>query len=304
LAQGWPAYEWRWHTAQAPQPFPFPLWDGMPLAGRTLLVTAEQGLGDELLFASCLPDLLRQDGHVVLACDARLAPLFARSFPTATVCGVDRHAMAAWVPPVPSIDAYLPMGSLPLYLRPTLAHFPAQTGYVLPDPLRRQHSQQRLAALGPGLKVGIAWRSLKTRQHPAHYPALRHWRPLLTLPGVHFISLQYDDAAAELLTVHQQWGVNIHTWDDLDLYNDLDGAAALLAALDLMIGPETVMTALAGSLGIPVWRLTVAGGSWTSLGTEGCPWFLSMRVVGQQQRGQWDDVLMRVAQDVAQHAAR
>jgi hypothetical protein len=69
-----------------------------------------------------------------------------------------------------------------------------------------------------------------------------------------------------------------------------------------MIGPETVMTALAGSLGQPVWRLTVAGGSWTSLGTDGCPWFPSMRVVCQRQRGQWDEVLTRVAQDVAQRA--
>ena len=303
LAQGWPAYEWRWRTSQAPQRFPFPLWDGTPLAGRTLIITAEQGMGDELLFASCLPDLRTQDGHIVIACDTRLAPLFARSFPTATVYGVDRHAMAAWVPPVPSIDVYLPMGSLPLYLRPTLAHFPVPAGYLVPHPTRWQHAQQRLAALGPGLTIGIAWRSLKTRQQPAHYPSLRHWRPLLTLPGVHFVNLQYDDAAAELRTVQQQWGVTIHTWDDLDLFHDLDGAAALLAAMDLVLGPETVITALAGSLGVPVWRLTVAGGSWTSLGTDGCPWFPSMRVVCPQQRGQWDDVLSRVARDIAQHAA-
>lgn len=302
LAQGWPAYEWRWRTSQAPRHFPVPLWDGTPLAGRTILVAAEQGLGDELLFASCIADLLAQAGHVVIACDPRLASLFARAFPSATVCGVDRQQDLTWLAQAPPVDVHLPMGSLPLYLRPTLASFPPRAGYLVPDPARQQHYWQRLAALGPGLTIGIAWRSHKSRQQLSHYPPLTQWGALLTLPGVHFVNLQYDDPADELRAAQQQWGVTVHTWDDLDLYDDLEGVAALLAALDAVVGPEMTITALAGSLGRPVWRLTAAGGSWTSLGTDGCPWFPSMRVVCPQQRGQWADALARVAAEVTRQA--
>ena len=299
LVQGWPAYEWRWDTPQAPRRFPLPLWDGTPLTDRTILVTAEQGLGDELLFASCVADLLAQAGHVVIECDPRLATLFARSFRSATICGVDRQQEPTWLTQVPPIDVYVPMGSLPLYLRPTLAHFPPPAGYLVPDTARCQQYQQRLAALGPGLKVGMAWRSRKTRSQDTHYPPLTQWGALLTLPGVHFVNLQYDDPREELRAAQQQWGVTIHAWNDLDLLDDLDGVAALLATLDLVIGPEMTMTALAGGLGRPVWRLTAAGGSWTSLGTAGCPWFPSMRVVCPQQRGQWANALARVAAEVA-----
>jgi Flp pilus assembly protein TadD len=300
LRQGWPAYEWRWRTSQAPRAFALPRWQGASLAGRTLLISAEQGVGDEILFASCIPDLLARAGHGVVECDPRLAPLFARSFPSATVVGTRRHA-DDWLRRVPPIDVYSPAGSLPGYVRPTLESFPTRPGYLVPDAQRRWHYAQRLAALGPGLKVGVSWRSLKSRQQCTYYPALAQWGALLSLPGVHFINLQYDDAMAELHAAQQQWQVPLHAWDDLDLLNDFDEVAALLSALDVVIGPENSMTALAGGLGRPVWCLTALGESWTSLGTAGSPWFPSMRVVRQQQRGQWADALGSVADQVAQY---
>ncbi|MGE3536950.1 MAG: tetratricopeptide repeat protein [Candidatus Tectimicrobiota bacterium] len=299
LAQGWPAYEWRWHTAQAPRSFPLPLWDGGPLIGRTILVTAEQGVGDALLFASCLPDLLAQAGHVVIACDQRLTVLLRRAFPAATVCSVDCEEPRIWLKQVPPVDVYLPMGSLPLYLRPTLESFPTLPGYLLPDPGRAQQYRHYLDSLGPGRKIGIAWRSLKNRQEIAHYPPLEQWKAVLTLPGVEYINLQYDDPEAELDAAHQRWGTPMHSCCDLDLMHDLEGTAALISMLDVVIGPETTVTALAGALGRPVWRLTASEGSWTSLGTAHCPWFPSMHVVRPQQRGQWADALQRVARDIA-----
>ena len=294
LMQGWSAYEWRWRTSQAPRAFPLPFWHGASLDGRTLLVTAEQGLGDEILFASCVPDLLTQAGHCIVECDPRLGALFARSFPTATIVGAHRDERH-WLTRVPPIDVHISAGSVPRYVRPTLDSFPPRPAYCLPDANRQTSYAQRLATLGPGLKVGIAWRSLKTRQETIHYPPLPQWGALLRLPGVHFINLQYDDPVAELHAAQQQWGVPIHLWNDLDLLGALDDVAALIAALDLVIGPDGTITALAGSLGRPVWRLTAAGGSWTSLGTTGCPWFPSMRVFCQTQSGIWDDVMTQVA---------
>lgn len=294
LRQGWPAYEWRWRTSQAPRAFPLPRWRGASLAGRRLLITAEQGLGDDILSASCPPDLLTMAGHCVVECDPRLAALFARSFPAATIVGAPRHA-CDWLPSVSPLDAYISAGSVPGYVRPTLASFPPQPGYVVAEATRRAAYERRLAALGPGLKVGIAWRSLKTRQESRHYAPLAQRGALLTVPGVHCVSLQYDDPEAELHAARQHWGVPIHVWDDLDLVDDVDAVAALISTLDLVIGPEGTITALAGALGRPVWRLTAAGGSWTSLGTPGSPWFPSMRVFCQARAGAWDDVMKRIA---------
>lgn len=297
LERGWAAYEWRWQAVNTPRVFPMPRWDGSSLAGRTILVIAEQGVGDELLFASCIPDLIARAGHCVLECDPRLAPLFARSFPTATVYGAHRDDRS-WLAQAPAIDVYSPSGSLPRYLRPTLCSFPTRPGYLRPDATRVEQYRQRLRALGPGLKVGIAWRSRVARHQAPAYTALAQWGPVLTVPGVHFVNLQYDQAEAELTAAEAAWGVPIRRWDGLDLFNDFDGTAALLAALDLVIGPETAMTALAGSLGCPVWRLTSAAGSWTSLGTAFCPWFPSMRVVQQPPHTPWPTVLAQVAQEL------
>jgi Tfp pilus assembly protein PilF len=302
LTQGWPAYEWRLQTARYPQGFPQPRWDGAALQGRNILVWPEQGVGDELLFASCVPDLLRRTEHVVLACDPRLVALLARSFPTATVRGTAQHDLS-WLASAPPTEVYITMGSLPLYVRPGLDSFPRAPGYLRPDATRQAQYQQRLTALGPGLKVGLAWRSRKTRQEHPYYPPLAQWREVLTVPGVQFVNLQYDAAGEEINTVQQQWGVAIHAWDDLDVFHDLDGVAALMAGLDVIIAPETAVSALAGSLGRPVWRLTIAGGSWTMLGTTGCPWFPSMRVLCQQQYGHWDEVLTRVAHDLRRLAS-
>jgi tetratricopeptide (TPR) repeat protein len=299
LTPGWEAYEWRWRTTQQyPRPFPQPRWDGTLLAERTLLVHAEQGVGDELLFASCLPEVVAQARHCIIECDPRLATLFARSFPTATVHGGRRDDLR-WLAQHPPIDVQIPLGSLPRYRRPTLAHFPPQAAYLVPDPERLALWRQRLAGLGSGLTVGIAWRSrLLTARRRASYTSLTQWGALLTLPGIHWVNLQYDDCACELDEARQRWGVTIHTWEDMDLFHDLDGVAALMAALDLVIVPETAAAALAGSLGQPGWQFSLYNGKWDALGTAVSPWFPSMRVFRQPQRGDWQSVIQRAAAEL------
>jgi tetratricopeptide (TPR) repeat protein len=300
LAQGWAAYEWRWRTAkQSPRPFPQPLWEGTALTDRTILVHAEQGVGDELLFASCLPEVIGQARQCIIECDPRLAALFARAFPTAIVHGGLRRDLR-WLADMPTIDVQIPFGSLPRYYRPSLGYFPERCGYLVPDAVRRELWCQRLAVFGPGLKVGLAWRSrLMTGHRRASYTSLTQWGPLLTLPGVHWVNLQYDECAAELAEARQRWGVSIHTWEELDLFHDLDGVAALIAALDLVIVPETAVTALAGSIGQPGWQFSPYQGKWDALGTEVSPWFPSMRVFRQPRRGDWDSVIQLAARELA-----
>ncbi|MEA1653185.1 tetratricopeptide repeat protein [Nitrospirillum sp. BR 11164] len=274
LAAGWRGYARRDLGGAAAGPLPAPPWRGQDLAGRTLLVRREQGLGDELLFASLYPDLAGQVGRLVIDCDRRLAALFSRAFPGAVIAPAGR-TLDGGDAPVP--DAALSAGDLPALLRPDLASFiGGPAAYLTADPGLAALWTGRLAALGPGLKVGVCWRSgLRTEERGRLlYPQLDEWDPLLRLPHVHFVSLQYDGAAAEpeLAAAEARLGIRIRRWPDLDLRDDLDGVAALISGLDLVVTAGTAVSELAGALGVPCWRLG-ATFEWTRLGSGARPWF-------------------------------
>ena len=272
LSQGWEAYEWRWHTPEWTLPArPLPRWHGTALPNGPLLVQAEQGVGDEIQFASCLPDLLAHVGQLVIECDPRLAPMFTRSFPTAVICGVPRDAdEPSWLHRVPAPVAHIPSGSLPRFLRPALSCFPVRPGYLLPHPLRCEKWRVRLQSLGTGLKIGMTWRGLvTTNKRNPFYTSLADWAPLFAIPDIVWVNLQYGECAAELADARHHWGVTIHTWADLDLFHDLEEVAALVAALDLVVAPANTVAQLAGSLGTPVWKCSVFAGDWGCLGQYG-----------------------------------
>jgi tetratricopeptide (TPR) repeat protein len=247
-----------------------PEWDGSDPAGMHLLVWRDQGLGDELLFGSCLPDLARRAGRLTVECDARLAGLFARSMPGVEVRG-ESGARAG-------CDRHVALSSLPRHLRRSLRDFRGGEGWLRPDSGRAAVWRERLAALGPGLKVGIAWRShLQTGERRHAYTAIADWASLFTLPGVVFVCLQHDASPGELAEV-RRLGAELHVWDDADLFGDLETAAALTAGLDLVISVATSAGELAGALGVPSWRV-MAGRDWTMLGTSVRPWFPSQRAL-------------------------
>src|SRR6185436_15328613 len=160
--RGWPEYEWRVRTEellQAYQRFPMPRWDGSPLAGRTLLVHAEQGLGDEIMYASCIPEVIAQAKHCVIECAQKLVPIFSRSFPQATVRATAQGDTAVWLKDAPAIDMQVPVGSLPFHLQRNKAgDFPRDRAYLRPDTTRVHAWEARLATLPPGLKIGLSWR--------------------------------------------------------------------------------------------------------------------------------------------------
>ncbi len=300
LAKGWEAFEWRWRRNPILKKLPFPEWDGAPLAGKTILVYAEQGLGDEILFASCIPDLIDQAEHVIIECEARLAMLYARSFPTATVRGAPRRDDHGWLATTPAAHVQAPVGGLPRFLRPDLASFPKRRAYLYADPERVAYWRRWLSELGPGLNVGFCWRSgLTTGERYKNYPVLEQCAGLLGTPGTRFINLQYDDCAAELAQVRERYGVEIVQPDGIDLRNDQDELAALLTALDLTLSAGTAVAELAGALGVPVWRLD-PGVVWIRLGTDHMPWHPSMRVFSKTSpREGWEPLLAQVAEALA-----
>ncbi len=290
LATGWDAYEARlsrrWPKASV---FEAPGRRWRPadaLSGKHLLVVAEQGLGDELMFAGVLPDVteaLGAQGALSLAVDPRLVGLFGRSFPTAQVSAhaTDRlgprnrrsapNAAGPRDVEPRDVDLWAPMGSLPRRFRPSLKDFPETRGYLRPDPQRVAHWAAWLGAGSPA--VGITWRSGKLAgDRRRQYPALNLWAPLLRTPGLRFVNLQYGDCAEELANLAQRAGITILEPPGLDLRDDLEGLAALTVALDLTLAVSNATAAMAGACGAP---LAVIGGpaNWTRLGTSAYPWY-------------------------------
>ena len=304
IERGWAEYDWGW-PARRRNPerrFPQPWWDGGPLSGKRLLFWMEQGVGDEMIFAGMIPELEAVAVQCIVECEYRLVPLFARSFPRVQV--VPRTD-----PPRPAVaaaDLQIPAGSAARWLRPSLDRFPNRRGYLRADPGRAKHWRERLAALGPGLKVGICWRSgVASGLRGLGLTELAQWDAVFAIPGVHFINLQYDDCRVELEDVRTRTGVTIHVWPDIDLRQQLDEVAALITALDLTISVGTAVACMAGGLGRPIWQLTLtsAGECWT-MGQHYCPWFPSMRLYERVWDQSWEEVLAGVARDLALEARR
>ena len=298
-ASAWRAYEHRFAAAGVEaRAFPCPQWQGEPLAGRRLLVYAEQGLGDEVMFASCLPDLQASGVQIVLECSSRLAPLFARSFPRAVVHGGGKSDATAWLDRLPSMDYQTAIGSLPRHLRNTAAAFPRHSGYLSADSRRVEFWQQRCAELGTGLRIGVAWRggSLRTRQFLRSLP-LDEWLPVLRQPGCSFVSLQYGDHAAELAGLQRDHGITVH--DQAAQFADLDELAAAIAALDLIISVDNTVVHLAGALGRSVWVLLphAPESRYPRCGSA-LRWYPSARLFRQPQPRMWQPVIGQVAREL------
>ncbi|HYE52141.1 MAG TPA: tetratricopeptide repeat protein, partial [Azospirillaceae bacterium] len=264
-AEGWEGYAWRFEADRRHprRRFTIPEWRGGDVSGRRVLVWREQGLGDELMFGALYRALAARCGHLVVECDPRLRGLFARALPGATVRPETDDPRDA--------DLHVPAGSLPRLLRGFPAE-PPPAGYLAPLPELALDWLERLAALGPGLKVGFCWRSrtLTTERRRA-YSTLDQWGPLFRLPGIDWVSLQYDGGEEELAAAAARFGVRLHRWADADLTGDLETAAALTAGLDLVIAPATSVAEMAGALGVPAWRFGYR--DWTWLGTGVRPWF-------------------------------
>jgi tetratricopeptide (TPR) repeat protein len=237
-------------------------WRGEDLGGKSLLVAAEQGLGDQIQFASCIPDLSAAAAKLHIEVEPRLVELFQRSFPEASVHAQNlrRESRLAimeypWLTPEAGIDLAVPIASLPLYLRKRAEGFPCPGAYLKPDPVRRAAWRERLDALGPTIKIGVNWRSGRlTALRAKFYTGIEDWGPIIGLAAQHlvqFINLQYDDCDEELAKAKELFGCEIHDFVDLDQWNDLDGVAALISELDFAICAPTVVSIIAGSVGPP-----------------------------------------------------
>ena len=318
ITEGWEAYEARFDPAYADLTnflIDRPRWtSGADLKGRSLLVMGEQGLGDEVLFGNLLPDVIEAlgpGGRLWLAVEQRLVPLFQRSFPEVIVGAhsswkVDARTYrgAPFVGDLEKIDLWTPFGSLLRRFRPSVKSFPDRQAYLSADPERVRHWQGVLAGLGPGLKTGLVWKSLKIETARARfYSPFEAWAPVLNTPGAVLVNLQYGDCAPEIAAARAHLGVEIFQPPGIDLKEDLDEVAALSCALDLVIGPANATSNIAAACGVEAWLISTPG-AWPKLGTRRYPWYPSMRVFDPPGYNRWEPVMAEVAEALAARAAK
>jgi len=286
FARGFPAYEWRWKTpAIAPhrRTFRQPLWLGTPnIAGKTILLHAEQGLGDTIQFARYAKVLARAGARVVLEVAAPLKPLLSGMDGVARVLA---HGEA-----LPAFDLHCPLASLPLAFKTELASIPADIPYLAAPAERLEKWRPRIDAL-PRPRIALAWSG-----NPAHANdrnrsiPLARLEPLWSREGGAFISVQRDvrDADAGALAGAARL---VHVGDEL---SDFADTAAVLALADLVITVDSAVAHLAGAMGRPVWILLPFAPDWRwMLAREDSPWYPSARLFRQPAIGDWASVLER-----------
>jgi tetratricopeptide (TPR) repeat protein len=305
FARGWPEYEARKKGSAhfTPRDYAVPEWDGAPSRDATVLVYGEQGLGDEIMFASCLPDVIGRVGRCVIDCSPKLEKLYQRSFPGATVHGGPQSgADLAWLKKVAPVDFQIAIGSLPLHYRKSLESFPAHRGYLLADSGKIAAWRRKLAGVPGTRKVGISWRggTKQTRQSARSIP-LDEWLPILSCEDTAFISLQYTECSAELADLERAHGVRVHHWQEAIV--DYDETAALMSALDLVLSVQTAAVHLAGALGRSAWVMVSASPEWRYLRTGATlPWYPALRIFRQRKLGYWQDVIEQVVAELRRTA--
>jgi tetratricopeptide (TPR) repeat protein len=289
--QGWQEYEWRWKCedfSSRKRDFLQPIWDGSPFAGRTLLLHAEQGIGDGIQFIRFLPRVKRLGGNVLIECHPSIYRLLNS---IAEGCRI--------VPsedPLPPFDLHCPLLSLPRVFSVTLQTIPAIVPYLQPDANDVRVWQERFARYSNDLRVGLVWSGNPTHKNDRNRsisPA--SFAPFANVPGITFFSLQKGPAAAE--TKNPPPGLKITDWtEDLP---DFAATAALISNLDLVVTVDTAVAHLAGAIGKPVWTLLPFVPDWRWLWNRtDTPWYPTMRLFRQPARGDWNSVIALVADEL------
>lgn len=261
-----------------------PWWDGKTKG--VIAIHGEQGLGDEIMFASCFVDAFKTGSDFIIECNPRLEGLFKRSFPQATVIGTHGAVKNE------KVTHKTAMGSLPKFFRKSEIDFPGKP-YLTADPERSAFYRKRLDDLGQRLKVGIAWQGgvMKTRIDLRSLP-IQELKPILELDA-DFISLQYHKTAQEDINLFEkETGIKIHHWPEAAKGQDMDDQAALISQLDCVVTVCQTAVHVSGGLGIPTMVLCPSKPSWRYGVTGNMPWYESVDLY--RQTTDWKETIERI----------
>jgi hypothetical protein len=293
--QGWAEYEWRWKEKHyPPRPFEQPLWDGSPLRDRSILLHADQGLGDTLQFIRYAPLVKERGGTIIVECQDPLLRLLG------SCSGIDR--LVARGSALPAFDVQAPLMSLPHILGTKLATIPADVPYLSVDAALVEHWRRALGSRQP-FRIGIAWQGFPGNPRDRERSApLAEFAPLAQVPGVQLFSLQKGPGSEQLSQAANRFAVI-----DMGAKTSADfmDTAAVMKNMDLVVSVCTSVAHLAGALGMQVWVALTFDADWRwLLQRDDSPWYPTMRLFRQTERGNWQPVFERMrAALMALHAA-
>ena len=292
--RGWQEFEWRRLCEDHRLPrLPAPLWDGEPLPDGTILLHAEQGLGDTMQFVRYAPIVRQRCGKLILQCQKPLQQLLAQCR------GIDQLVVRGEKPP--PFDAHAPLMSLPLILGTTLETVPAEVPYVSVEEQLVSRWRERLDA-HRGFKVGIAWQG-STHYNADNYRSipLRHFAPLAEVAGVQLFSLQTGEGSEQLAELAGEFPVTDFGPEFDRTSGPFMDTAAVMKSLDLVISSDTAIVHLAGALGVPVWMMLTSSADWRWLDRRSdSPWYPTMRLFRQTRLDDWNELFDRAAGELAE----
>ena len=292
----WEAYEARWLVAPTPmnRGYAQPLWEGDDLAGRTILLHAEQGLGDTIQFIRYAPMVKEKGGTIVVLCQTELKRLLSGQLGIERVVSDDASAQP--------FDVHCPILSLPRVFRTTPETIPANVPYLTADANLVEQWRQRMSNQPAGLKVGLVWAGRPQNRGDAQRSLeLASLAPLAQVEGVELYSLQKGDASAQAKSGLA--GMRMTDW--AAELSDFADTAALLANLDLVISVDTAVAHLAGAMAKEVWTLIPFAPDWRwKLGRSDSPWYPTMRLFRQERWGDWNSVIEQVAAGLREKATQ
>ena len=297
LSEGWKLYDWRWKQKELTQKPPFPDKPPFNLEHRkNVLVWAEQGVGDEIMFASLISEFRNLCAKLIVQVDARLIPLFSRSI-SQDVTFFPKNSVV----PQELYDQQLPIGSIAKYLRNDEASFiESRFGYLIADSERTNEIKSFLSNKNRHKICGISWRSKNEKTGESRSLMLNSFLRLLFMGKYEFVSLQYGDTGEELIKAKAELGIDVLSCDQVDNFNDLDGLASLIQACDVVVSVDNTTVHMAGALGKDVRILlphTAPEWRW-QLNRKDSPWYSSATLYRQGADGDWESAFNEIKSDL------
>lgn len=307
---GWKQHEWRWLALQKEQQhhFAIPRWEGQPLAGKTLLVWAEQGIGDHVMYANMFDDLRKTGAELHIEIYARLDGLFKQSFPYINFLrrellgednvGDQKVFKQSW----PKADYQIPIGSLGSVLRTSRESFGTGTPYLTANSELIDYYTNKYATLFPAKRlIGLSWRGGKASftRRQGRNTSPEELACLSQLSDVQFVDLQYDSNPEDVASFHAA-GLSIYHDDEVDPTGMLDAQAAQLMALDAVITIDNTTVHLAGALGVPTYALIQLNPDWRwGVKSSDSLWYQSVRLYRNSTTADWKGPLQQIIKELS-----
>lgn len=294
---GWEMYESRFaHDAlQLPAKYlEIPEWDGSTKSSGNLIIWGEQGLGDQIMFSSILSSIIEFPGNVLCTFDARLIPLFERSYPNISYCPNDKLNIP-WTP-----SAQIPLASMAKHFRRSAIDFKRDKAHYLLADATRVNELRKCFNISDKKLVGLSWKTSNKKNGDERSLSLEELLPLLQMPNFEFVSLQYGDVGDDIASVEKQFGISIRQVSNLDVFNDIDGLAALIKICEYVVTIDNSTAHLSGALGVKTLLLLPYCADWRWFGQDdgSTYWYNNVVLFRQLQIGDWGNPVHSMIEEI------